>query len=113
MPSAKYRDALTIQKLATPVDPATGEQAVESESNWLEYFTCFGEVIVKGTREFIRAGIVDADVSHIIRVPRSNETDGINANMRIILIDTEETLHIMDTYRKDSASRQIEMVCRS
>ena len=67
--AAKYRDALTIQSLVTPVDPATGEQAVESESNWQDYFPCFGEVIVKGTREFIRAGIVDADVSHIIRVP--------------------------------------------
>ena len=113
MPSAKYRDALTIQSLATPVDPATGEQAVESESNWRDYFPCFGEVIVKGTREFTRSGIVDADVSHIIRVPRSNETDAVNSQMRIIILDTGEVLHVMDKYRRDQSSRQIEIICRS
>jgi head-tail adaptor len=115
MPAANRRDALTVQRLKTAaaIDPATGEMAVESEDNWEDYFVCFGEVIVKGQREFTRAGIIDADVSHIIRVPRSRETDAINSQFRVVLEDTGNVLHIMDAYRRDASSRETEMICRS
>ena len=113
MPAGNRRDAFIFQTLITPTDPATGELAVESEANWQDYFTCFGHIIVKGTRDFVRAGIADADVSHIIQVPRSTETDAIDSTFRVYFVDREKYLHVMDAYRKDQASREIEILCRS
>ena len=81
MPAARRRDPITIQRLksSASIEPATGEMAVESESKWEDYLPCFGEVLVKGQREFTRAGIVDADVSHLVRIPLSVETAAITS----------------------------------
>ena len=115
MPAARRRDPITIQRLksSASIDPATGEMAVESESNWEDYLPCFGEVLVKGQREFTRAGIVDADVSHLVRIPLSIETAAITSQMRIFLCVTGEYLHIMDAYRRDASNRETEVLCRS
>ena len=115
MAAAARRDPITFQRLksAASIDPATGEMAVESESNWATCFVCFGDGLVKGQREFTRAGIVDADVSHLIRVPISAETAATTSQMRILLEATLEYLHVMEAYRRDSSNREMEILCRS
>ena len=114
MAAGKYRDLITVERITETNDPLTGERSVEDQDNWDVYLNCFAEVIVKGQKEFTRAGIPDADMSHIVRVPRSIETDLINSEQfRIILQDTGEVLKISDAYRANAASRQIEMLCRS
>ena len=113
MPASKRRDPIVVERLATCTDPATGELAVEQESNWQPYFPCFAEVITKGQREFAKAGVLNADVSHLVRVPWSTETLAITSEMRIILQATGETLKIEDAYRRDASNREIEILCRN
>jgi head-tail adaptor len=115
MPAAKRRDPITVQRLKSSAtnDPATGEMAVENESNWEDFLVTFGEVLVKGQREFTRAGIVDADVSHLVRIPLSTETAAITSQMRIFLHTTGEHLHVMEAYRRDTSNRETEVICRS
>lgn len=114
MPGAQYRDPITIIRLNPDNSPnALGEPATDDATAWQTYFACFGEVIVKGQREFTRAGITDADVSHLIRVPLSKEMLAIDSNMRIILGATHETLHIEDAYRRDASNREVEILCRN
>lgn len=111
MPAAKRADPITVQKLSRTLNELTGELSVDT---WEDFFPCFAEVLVKGQREFTRAGIVNADVSHIVRVPRSDETDQIKQNeFRIILHDTAEILQIETAFRRDASGREIEMLCRS
>lgn len=114
MPNSSYRDPITIQRLKPSETPNDlGEPAVEDEANWEDVFPCFAEVITKGQREFIKAGIMDADVSHLVRVPRSNETTSLDSNMRILLLATGEKLHIESSYRRDATNREIEILCRN
>ena len=110
--AAQRRDPITVQRLIVDVN-RLGEMDVEDESNWETYFPCFAEVLVKGQREFTKAGIVDADVSHLVRVPLSRETLAINSKMRIQLHATGETIHVEDAYRRDATNREIEILCRS
>ena len=113
MPAGKRRDPITVQQLAVAATPnVLGEMAVESEANWEDYLTGFAEVIFKGQREFARAGIVDADVSHLVRLPFSTEALAINSNMRILLEVTGEYLHIEAAYRRDASNREVEILCR-
>lgn len=114
MPASQYRDPIVIQSLVPAANPnALGEKPVEDDDNWQTYFACFGEVVTKGTREFTRAGIVDADISHLIRVPWSKETLAVTSDMRIQLQATGEVLHVEDAYRRDPSNRQIEIMCRN
>lgn len=112
--ASQYRDPITIQNLKTSASPnQLGEPAVDQDANYETYFECFGEVIVKGSREFTKAGIVNADVSHLIRVPFSTETLAVTHEHRIVLEATAEKLHVEDAYRRDSGNREVEILCRS
>ena len=108
----RYRDPITVQKLKASVTPnELGELSNIQEDDWDDYFPCFAEVILKGTRDFVRAGMAEADVTHIIRVPFSDETKVVTANYyRIVLQVTGEKLHITDAYRKDMSNREVEIL---
>jgi SPP1 family predicted phage head-tail adaptor len=112
MTAGQRRDPITIQKLKTEQNQL-GEMEVEDEAKWIDYFPCFAEVLVKGQREFVRAGIIDADVSHLVRVPYSSETIAVTSKMRIVLHVTGEKLHVMDAYRRNATNREVEILCRS
>lgn len=108
----RYRDPITIQKLKAGVSPnEMGELSNVLDSDWDDYFPCFAEVVVKGTRDFVRAGMAEADCSHIVRVPFSDETKVVRASYyRIVLQVTGEKLHITDAYRKDASNRDMEIL---
>jgi hypothetical protein len=113
MPASTRRDPITIQQLDPTKTPnALGEPDVVDDTHWINYFPCFAEVLVKGTRDFVRAGMAEADCSHIVRVPWSSETSVVTAtNFRIVLQVTGEKLHITDAYRKDQTTREMEILC--
>ncbi|MBS0205674.1 MAG: head-tail adaptor protein [Planctomycetes bacterium] len=110
--SAQYRDPITIQTLKDGVSPnEMGEAAVFDEANWQDYFPCFAEVIVKGTRDFVRAGMAEADITHIIRVPYSTETIAVKPlTYRVLLGVTGEKIHITEAYRRDASNREVEIL---
>lgn len=84
MPAAKYRESIVIEKVkVTALSNAHGELDLDDDDNWETHFACFASLNPKGTREFTRAGILDADVAHQIRVPRGTLTEAINGDMRI------------------------------
>ncbi|WP_010584445.1 head-tail adaptor protein [Schlesneria paludicola] len=113
MPASKRRDPIVVQRLKQDATPnVLGEMAVESPDNWETYLVGFAEVIFKGQREFTRAGIVDADVSHLVRLPFSSEALAITSEMRLLLEVTGELLHIEAAYRRDASNREVEMLCR-
>ena len=110
----EYREPITIQRLKTSATPnALGESNVVGDENWEEYFFCWGALSVKGTREFTRAGILNADVSHLIIVPRSEETAAVNSEMRLLMEETGEILAIEEVYRRDSTNHEMVFLCRS
>ena len=67
---------------------------------------------MKGQREFTRAGIINADVSHLVRIPLCTEALAVDGNMRMVLQATGEILHIEEAYRRAAENREVEMLCR-
>lgn len=110
--SSKMRDPITIQHLKAGISPnEMGEANVVDDANWEDYFPCFGEVVVKGTRDFVRAGMAEADITHIVRVPYSTETMAVRpTTYRLILVSTGEVLHITESYRRDGTNREVEIL---
>jgi head-tail adaptor len=108
----RYRDPITIQRLKADVSPnEMGELSNIADSDWDDYFPCMAEVILKGSRDFVRAGMQEADITHIVRVPFSTETLAVTYNRyRILLQVTGETLHIKEAYRRDQTNREIEIL---
>lgn len=109
---AKYRDPITIQRLKADSTPnELGEPNTVDNANWEDFFVCFAEVLVKGSRDFVRAGMAEADITHIVRVPFSDETKVVTAtNYRIILQVTGEKLHLTDAYRRDATNYEMEIL---
>lgn len=105
----QYRDPITIQKLKDGISPnEMGELNNVDDADWDDWFPCFAEVVVKGTRDFVRAGMAEADCTHLITVPFSDETKVVTANYyRVILDVTGEKIHITEAYRKDASNREM------
>ena len=111
MPSANYRESIEIQK---PVEAVKrndlGETDLANADQWETHFECCAEINPRGTREFYRAGILDADVAHQILVRRSSETEAITGEMRLIW--NGATLDIVAAFPRGTDRRQIEIHTR-
>ena len=111
MPAAKYREPIVIENVKpSALLNAHGELDLEDDANWETYFSCFAIVHPKGAKEFIRAGILDADVAHQIKVPRGTDTEGITSEMRIRWNGAK--LGILAAFPSGETHRQIEMHTR-
>lgn len=112
MPAAKYREPITIEKVkAEATANSLGELDLEDDANWETHFECFAEVHPKGTREFTRAGILDADVAHRILVRRSSETEAITGEMRVRW--NEAKLGLLAAFAAGTDHTEIEIHTRS
>jgi len=108
---AKYNEPIVIERLHESVDlNDLGEVEFNDDDNWEPYFECFAAVFPRGTREFTRAGIVDADIEQMIDVPRCEETEGLTARMRILW--NEAKLLVIAAFPKATDRREIEIHTR-
>jgi len=111
MKLSNYSERITIQKIvASPTLNTLQEVDLEDDDNWETHFQCFARIIPRGTKEFTRAGVVDADVSHRIQVIRSSETEAITSEMRISWGSLK--LSILAAFPHEEDRREIEMLTR-
>lgn len=111
MPASRYRERITIEKLISgAASNAHGEVDLEDDANWETHFACWARVHPKGHKEFTRAGILDADVAHQIKVPASTETEAITGEMRIRWNGVK--LGILAAFPSGEDRREIEMHTR-
>lgn len=112
MPASNFRERIDIQELAEAVrENELGEVDRALDENWETYFECWAEINPRGTKEFTRAGILDADVSHQLLVRRSSETEAITGEMRILWGDA--VLSIVAAFPHKTDRRKIEIHTRT
>lgn len=86
MSRERYRETVTIQKLkAVPVTvDALGPPDLDAAANWETHHAPYARVVARGGREFERFGVIREEVSHVLLVRRSSETEAITPQMRMV-----------------------------
>lgn len=85
MSRERYREVITVEKLkavAVTVDPL-GPPDLDAADNWETHHAPYAKVVARGGREFEQFGQIREEVSHVILVRRSTETEAITPAMRI------------------------------
>ena len=108
MESGNFNRRVTIQKIKNnPITDANEEVDLTDDRNWETYAIRWAEVQTKGGREFWKVDKVDAEVSHLIRIPYDRLTLFIHPAMRIRLGD--RTINIVAAYDVDEMHEVVEI----
>jgi len=111
MTSGNFNRRVTIQKIKdNPIKDAHGEVDLTDDRNWETYAVRWAEIQTKGGREFWKVDKVEAEVSHLIRVPYDRLTVGITSQMRIRFM--QRIINIAAVYDVDEMREVIEMQCK-
>ena len=111
MSSGNFNRRVTIQKIKNnPIEDSHGEVDQTDELNWETHAARWAEIQTKGGREFWKVDKVEADVSHLIRIPYDRLTMNIDSQMRIRLGD--RTINIVSVIDVDERHEVIEMQCK-
>ena len=111
MNSGNFNRRVTIQKIKDdPITDAHGEVDLTVDGSWETHVARWAEIQTKGGREFWKVDKIEAEVSHLIRVPYDRLTLGINSGMRIRLGD--RTINIVSAIDVDERHEVIEMQCK-
>lgn len=111
MNSGNFNRRVTVQQIeSNPETDAHGEVDLTNEANWETYAVRWAEIQSEGGKEFWKVNKVNAEVSHLIRIPYDRLTLGIDSKMRIRLGD--RTINIVSVVDPDERHEVIEMQCK-
>lgn len=111
MGSGNFNRRVTIEKIKdNPIVDAHGEVDLSESDSWEVYAVRWAEIQTKGGREFWKVDKVEAEVSHLIRVPYDRLTMGITPEMRIKFMG--RIINIVSAIDINEMHEIIEMQCR-
>lgn len=111
MGSGNFNRRITIQKVkSNPIKDVNGEIDLADERNWETHASRWAEIQTKGGREFWKVDKVEAEVTHLIRIPYDNFTKSITSEMRIKF--ENRFINIAAAYDIDESHDVIEMQCK-
>lgn len=111
MESGNFNRRITIQKLKdNPVRDVNGEVDQTDAGSWETHAVRWAEMQTKGGREFWKVDKIEAEVTHLIRIPYDKFTLQITSEMRIIF--ETRTINIVAVYDPDEMHEVIEMQCK-
>ena len=111
MASGNFNRRITIQKIKdNPIEDSHGEVDQTDDRVWETYAVRWAEIQARGGREFWKVDRIDAELSHLIRVPYDRLTMGITSQMRIKYMN--RTINIEAAYDVDEMREIIEMRCK-
>ena len=109
--SGNFNRQITIEKVKdNPLRDVSGEVDLTLDGSWETYAVRWSEIQTEGGREFWKVHKVEAEVSHLVRVPYDRVTIGINSRMRIRL--EGRTINIVSAIDVDEMREIIEMQCK-
>lgn len=111
MSSGNFNRRVTVEKLKNnPITDEHGEVDQTNSDSWEIHATRWAEIQTKGGREFWKVDKVNAEVSHLIRVPFDRLTVRIDSQMRMRI--GNRTINIVSVVDVDERHEVIEMQCK-
>lgn len=108
MAAERFREKITVEKLvAAPTEDSLGPPDLDAGANWETHHAPYAKVMARGGREFERYGVIREEVTHVIRVRRSSETEAITPEMRVQWNGL--TIGIDAAFIPDAASREVQI----
>ena len=106
MASGNFNRRITIEKIKDD----HGEVDLTVDGSWETHAVRWAEIQTKGGREFWRVDKIEAEVSHLIRVPYDRLTAAVTPEMRIKFMS--RTINIVSAINVDEMREKIEMQCK-
>lgn len=103
-----YRERVTVQRPDDSPERDAHGQRTSAAGNWIEHHRPYCSIAARGSREFERLGIVNGDVTHVLRCRQSSETLAITPQMRIVL-PSGDVLDITAAYRVNQANLEVQI----
>ena len=106
----QYRNRLTIERVApNATTDANGAVNEEDDDNWIRFADRYAAVFNKGGREVFRAQQVQANATHVVKIPFDTMADKITTRMRFR--HNGSTLNIVSISDVMGDRRELEFIC--
>ncbi len=107
--SGNFNQRVTIEQVVSnPETDVNGEVDLTDDGNWETYVKSWANIKTKGGREWWKSDKINAEVTHVIRVPYGRITQNIDSQMRIRL-GGNRIINIVASYDIDEAHEVVEI----